>query len=66
MMRFLADENVSRFVIERLRAAGFDVTSIGATSSGVSDKDVLATALSEDASSSRKTATLANWWFANS
>jgi hypothetical protein len=24
-MRFLADENVSRLVVERLRAAGFDV-----------------------------------------
>jgi predicted nuclease of predicted toxin-antitoxin system len=44
MISFLADENVSRFVVERLRAAGFDVTAIGATSSGASDADVLATA----------------------
>jgi hypothetical protein len=29
MMRFLADENVSRLVIERLRASGFEVISIG-------------------------------------
>ena len=31
-MRFLADENVSRFVVERLRAAGFEVTALGMTS----------------------------------
>jgi hypothetical protein len=30
-MRFLADENVSRLVIERLRACGFDVISVGET-----------------------------------
>jgi predicted nuclease of predicted toxin-antitoxin system len=47
MMRFLADENVSRLVVERLRAADFDVMSIAATSSGASDKDVLATASRE-------------------
>jgi predicted nuclease of predicted toxin-antitoxin system len=46
-MRFLADENVSRLVIEQLRAAGFNVTAIGATSSGVSDTDVLTTASRE-------------------
>jgi predicted nuclease of predicted toxin-antitoxin system len=40
-MRFLADENVSRLVIERLRAAGFDVISIGETKSGAPDRDVL-------------------------
>ena len=28
-MRFLADENVSRHVVERLRGAGFDVAAIG-------------------------------------
>ncbi len=47
MIRFLADENVSRFVVERLRAAGFDVKSIGATSSGASDSAVIATASRE-------------------
>jgi predicted nuclease of predicted toxin-antitoxin system len=40
-MRFLADENVSRLVIERLRARGFEVISIGETRSGAPDKDVL-------------------------
>ena len=40
-MRFLADENVSRLVTERLQASGFDVTSISETRSGASDKDVL-------------------------
>lgn len=46
-MRFLADENVSRFVIERLRAAGFEVTWIGMSAAGASDADVLAIASRE-------------------
>jgi predicted nuclease of predicted toxin-antitoxin system len=46
-MRFLADENVSRLVIERLRADGFDVISIGETKSGAPDKDVLEAADAE-------------------
>ena len=46
-MRLLADENVSRFVVERLRVAGFDVAAIGATSSGASDADVLGIASRE-------------------
>jgi predicted nuclease of predicted toxin-antitoxin system len=46
-MRFLADENVPRLVIERLRAGGFEVISIGETRSGTSDKDVLAAADAE-------------------
>jgi predicted nuclease of predicted toxin-antitoxin system len=40
-MRFLADENVSRLVIERLRASGFDVVSIGETRAGIPDRGVL-------------------------
>jgi predicted nuclease of predicted toxin-antitoxin system len=40
-MRFLADENVSRLVVERLRAAGFDVASVQETRPGAPDKDVL-------------------------
>jgi predicted nuclease of predicted toxin-antitoxin system len=40
-MRFLADENVSRLVIERLRAGGFEVMSIGEARSGTPDKIVL-------------------------
>jgi predicted nuclease of predicted toxin-antitoxin system len=40
-MRFLADENVSRLVVERLRVAGFDVVSVRETRPGASDKDVL-------------------------
>jgi predicted nuclease of predicted toxin-antitoxin system len=40
-MRFLADENVSRLVVERLRAGGFDVISVAETRSGTPDKDVL-------------------------
>jgi predicted nuclease of predicted toxin-antitoxin system len=48
-MRFLADENVSRLVIERLRAGGFDVISIGETRSGVPDRGVLELAEAEGA-----------------
>ena len=44
MTNFLADENVSRLVIARLRSAGFDVMSISATRAGASDHEVLATA----------------------
>ncbi len=47
-MRFLADENVSRFVIEALRTKGLDVTAIGATRPGSPDVDVLATASGEN------------------
>jgi predicted nuclease of predicted toxin-antitoxin system len=46
-MRFLADENVSRLVIERLRASGFEVLSIREARSGAPDKDVLAAAHAE-------------------
>jgi|SRR5579864_1055185 len=47
-MRFLADENVSRLVIERLRSAGFDVRSVAETKPGMPDHDVLAVADSDD------------------
>ena len=43
-MRFLADENVSRFVIESLRNSGHDIVSIAETKSGAPDRDVLASA----------------------
>ncbi len=46
-MRFLADENVSRLVIERLRADGFEVASISETRSGIPDRSVLETADAE-------------------
>ena len=48
MMRFLADENVSRLVVERLRAAGFDVASVRETTPGALDKDILDAAGSDD------------------
>jgi predicted nuclease of predicted toxin-antitoxin system len=48
MTRFLADENVSRLVIEQLRIAGYDVTRVGEISLGAADDDVLATARRED------------------
>ena len=47
MIRFLADENVSRLVVEQLRASGFDVVFIGEQKSGVRDKEVLDTADAE-------------------
>jgi predicted nuclease of predicted toxin-antitoxin system len=47
-MRFLADENVSRLVIERLRGAGFDVMSIAETRPGTSDSEILEIADRED------------------
>jgi predicted nuclease of predicted toxin-antitoxin system len=40
-MRFLADENVSRLVIERLRNDGHDLISIAETRPGARDEDVL-------------------------
>src|SRR2546423_14434923 len=40
-MRFLADENVSRLVIERLRHEGHDVISVAETRPGATDDDVL-------------------------
>lgn len=40
-MRFLADENVSRLVIERLRHDGHDVMSIAETRPGTPDDDIL-------------------------
>jgi predicted nuclease of predicted toxin-antitoxin system len=46
-MRFLADENVSRRVIERLRAGGFEVIAISETRSGAPDSDVLQAAEAE-------------------
>jgi predicted nuclease of predicted toxin-antitoxin system len=48
MMRFLADENVSRFVIEKLRARGFEVTSIRETRSAAPDKNILEVATAEN------------------
>jgi predicted nuclease of predicted toxin-antitoxin system len=47
MMRFLADENVSRLLIERLRAGGFEVLSVAETSSGAPDRTVLDAAAAE-------------------
>ena len=47
-MRFLADENVSRTVIERLRAAGFDVAAVAEAHSGATDTAVLAMAKGEN------------------
>jgi predicted nuclease of predicted toxin-antitoxin system len=47
-MRFLADENVPRLVIERLRSAGFAVNSVSETKSGMPDEEVLRIADTED------------------
>ncbi|MEA2927895.1 MAG: hypothetical protein QOG38_323 [Hyphomicrobiales bacterium] len=47
-MRFLADENVSRLVIERLRDEGHDVVSVAETRPGTPDDDILNAADAED------------------
>ena len=47
-MRFLADENVSRLVIERLRSSGHDVISIAETKPSAPDEDVLNGADADD------------------
>lgn len=46
-MRFVADENVSHRVVERLRADGHDVMLIAGKLSGMSDTDVLKLAEAE-------------------
>ncbi|HEY7297922.1 MAG TPA: DUF5615 family PIN-like protein [Xanthobacteraceae bacterium] len=46
-MRFLADENVSGLVVERLRADDFKVTFIGKAKSGATDREVLELANTE-------------------
>ena len=46
-MRFLADENVPRQVLDRLRSEGLDVTTISALHSGIPDEDVMRAAESE-------------------
>jgi len=46
-MRFVADENVSRRVVERLRADGHDVMLVAGMLSGMSDTDVLKLAQTE-------------------
>lgn len=46
-MLFVADENVSRRVVERLRAIGLDVTSIAGTHTGISDTEVLKVAAAD-------------------
>jgi hypothetical protein len=46
-MRFIADENVPRHVLDRLRADRHDVTSIEGPLSGIPDREVLKAAESE-------------------
>lgn len=40
-MNFLADENVDRQIVERLRREGYDVRYIAETDAGISDDEVL-------------------------
>jgi len=47
-MRFLADENVPRATIERLRDAAHDVEAVSEVSPGVNDQAVLAHATREN------------------
>jgi hypothetical protein len=47
-MAFLADENIPRPIIERLRLDGFTVHAIAEKSAGAADVDVLAAATKMD------------------
>ncbi|MCX9026071.1 MAG: DUF5615 family PIN-like protein [Candidatus Methanoperedens sp.] len=47
-MNFLADENIDRHIVERLRHEGFDVRYIAETDAGISDDEVLDLANSEE------------------
>jgi predicted nuclease of predicted toxin-antitoxin system len=46
-MRFLADENVSRQIVERPRADGHDVIAVGQSGHGASDEQVIQMANAE-------------------
>lgn len=46
-MRFLADENIARSVVDRLRDAGHDCLSVKESMRGASDADILARAVAE-------------------
>ena len=48
MVRFLANENVSRMAIKAARSAGLDVAWVCELSPGATDNQVLAMALAED------------------
>jgi predicted nuclease of predicted toxin-antitoxin system len=47
MAKFLADENMPRFVVELLRSNGHDVAWIGELAPGANDQDVLQRSLSD-------------------
>jgi len=64
-MRFLADENVSRRVIERLRSDGHDVVAAAETRSGAQDKDILGAADGGDRILIAEDRDFARWLFAN-
>jgi predicted nuclease of predicted toxin-antitoxin system len=46
-MRFLADENLERPIVERLRSLGHDVVTVSADKAGSPDTEVLAWATAE-------------------
>jgi predicted nuclease of predicted toxin-antitoxin system len=46
-MRFLTNENIARFVVERLRQAGHDVLSAKESMKGQADSQILARAVAE-------------------
>ena len=46
-MKFLANENVPQASIAKLKAAGYDITSVGLEFSGISDRDVIQLAIDE-------------------
>jgi predicted nuclease of predicted toxin-antitoxin system len=48
-MKFLADENIEREIIEALRAAGFEIISVRENYAGATDDEVLQIAVNEKA-----------------
>jgi len=59
-MQFVADENVSHRVVERLRADGHDVMLVAEMRSGMPDTDVLKLAIPKPAFWSPRIGTLAS------
>lgn len=47
-MKFLADENIDRPIVEKLRSSGFDVSHVDEIDKGISDRQVLEIALDQD------------------
>ena len=47
-MRFLANENIPRASISRIRSEGYDIKAVGTDHAGVSDREVIQLSLAEN------------------